>query len=190
MMHTLQDANNLTLFLVSNRGYDGRLFVAKIVRKARTPPVTVKHLRKRVEALAKASTHRAKFTAKGGTHLTLNDMSKPMEADVREKEVKEVEKEKEQCVKKADWMAKGKAALSRVDGDYPKLKANELVALLRWYGVPPAEVGKKEDNYLRWLEICGDDDPEDDSWTESDERAMAELMQKETTMADTALGCL
>ncbi len=87
-------------------------------------------------------------------------------------------------MKKADWTTKGKAALSRVNGDYPKLKANGLVALWRWYGVPPTEVGKKEDNYLRWLEISGDNELEDDSWKESDERAMAELREKEVKEAE------
>jgi len=71
-----------------------------------------------------------------------------------------------------------------------KLKANELVALLRWYSVPAAEVGKKEDNFLVWMEMCGDDEPADVSWLDSDERKLEELRTKETEMVDTALGRL
>ena len=190
VLRALQAANDLAVYMANDRGYDGNLFAAKLAEPERTRPVTVKHSQARVEALAKASTHGAKFTATGGFHLTSNDMFKSMEIAVREKEIKEAEKEKERRLKMVEWMVKGKAALARVDGDFRKLKANELVALLRWYSVPAAEVGKKEDNFLMWMEMCGDDEPADVSWLDSDERKLEELRTKETEMVDTALGRL
>ena len=50
--------------------------------------VTVRHSRERIELLAKASTHGAKFCATHGEHLTLDDMFKACEVRVMESEVK------------------------------------------------------------------------------------------------------
>ena len=128
---------------------------------------------------------------RAGTGLDGSQHERECSGDGRkDKEIKEAEKEKERRLKMVEWMVKGKAALARVDGDFRKLKANELVALLRWYSVPAAEVGKKEDNFLVWMEMCGDDEPADVSWLDSDERKLEELRTKETEMVDTALGRL
>ena len=53
--------------------------------------ITVKNSQARVEALAKAKTHGAKFTATGGGHVTSDDMFKSMEMGVRENDIKATE---------------------------------------------------------------------------------------------------
>ena len=54
-------------------------------------------------------------------------------------------------------------------------KGKELEALLCWYGVPPKELGKLEEHFERWMEICGWNTPVDDKWTFEDNELEALL---------------
>ena len=54
--------------------------IEKLPEKA---PTTVKHSQVRAEALEKAKTRGAKFTATGGENVTPNDMFKDMEMVMR-----------------------------------------------------------------------------------------------------------
>ena len=126
-------------------------------------------------ALVKAKTHGAKFTATQGGHVTTNDMFKSTEMDVREKEIKAMEKDKEVRSKLENFEGRATEALMRVGCDYVKLKGTELVDILRWHQIPSNEIGGVAANYKKWLELCGEDPPTYLKWSDIDEAQLAEL---------------
>ena len=98
-----------------------------------------------------------------------------MEMDSREEEIKAMEDDKKSRKKLTDVKEKVTEVLACVGSDFNRLKATELIDLLRWYQVPPNELGGKDANYNKWLEICGVDPPPYLKWTDVDEARLVEL---------------
>ena len=71
-MHELQDANDLAVFQLHQRGFYGSMISARIEKVPERAPITVKHSQARVEELEKSKTYGDKFTATGGGHVTSN----------------------------------------------------------------------------------------------------------------------
>ncbi len=80
-----------------------------------------------------------------------------------------------------EWEDKGHSALKRVGVEYTRLQAVELEALLRWHGVPLAEIGRK-------TAMSQSAEPQYAWRSAADEEALAELRTREIKMEDTALG--
>ena len=99
-----------------------------------------------------------------------------------------MEDDKKARKKLTDVEEKATEALARVGSDFERLKATELTDLLRWYQVPPNELGGKDANYNKWLEICGVVPPSYLKWTDVDEAQLVELKKREINIYDTALG--
>jgi hypothetical protein len=110
------------------------------------------------------------------------------EMDVREKEIKAMEKDKEVRSKLEKFEGRATEALMRVGCDYVKLKGTELVDILRWHQIPSNEIGGVAANYKKWLELCGEDPPTYLKWSDIDEAQLAELRKREIDISDTALG--
>jgi len=169
--------------------------------------VTVRHSRERIELLAKASTHGAKFCATHGEHLTSDDMFKACEVPVREAEIKLLVQDKEQ---RLQWQKNEEEAKQVLVFGYKALAnylSPELAKLLAWYQVPANKMGNKHKSFRRWKAILEAEAAgrvagpfEDDAnnvtyqppvytkWTPADEAALEESKNREIDIGDTALG--
>ena len=127
LMRDLQDDNDLAVFKLNQEGFIGITFSVKIEKVPKEPPITQKNSQERILALAKVKTHGAKFIATRGGHVTSNDMFKSMEMDVRENEIKDMEKDKEARKKLEKFEKRVSEALICVGCDYEQLKGTELV---------------------------------------------------------------
>ena len=97
-MMEVQDANDLSVYTLTGAGYCGDILTAKLKETTTKEPITERNSQARIELLAKASTHGAKFTAAGGFHITSDDMLKSLKISIREKEIAEMEKDNRTCV--------------------------------------------------------------------------------------------
>ena len=111
-MMDVQDANNLAVYTLTGAGYCGDTIKANLKETTKKEPITELNSQARIEILAKASTHGAKFTATGGFHITSDDMFKSLEISIREKEIAEMEKDKRTRVEKEKFETDGQAALA------------------------------------------------------------------------------
>ena len=96
-----------------------------------TEPITVNHYEAQVEELANAKTHKYKFTAAGGGHVTTYDMFKTMDMYSKEKEIKYMEDDKKSCKKLTEVKEKATEVLDGMGSDFDQLRATELTDLLR-----------------------------------------------------------
>lgn len=197
LMQSLQDGNHSACDLLTRRGYAGdklRVFVKKVPKKkAVTKPNTLE----RQKLLAKASTHGEKFTATGGSHLTSDDMFCAMEIPVWEKEIKDMEKDKEDRVSMKNAKDDARKILigSAKGAGVPRqgtFSGAELDTLLKWYQVPAKDVPNKPKKVEKWVEILDKllEPPVFEEWTDHDEALLEELKTKELEIGDTALGRL
>ena len=168
--------------------------------------VTVRHSRERIQLLAKASTHGAKFCATHGEHLTSDDMFKACEVPVMEAEVKRMVQMKELRLlwQKNEEEAKQRLVIGKALANY---LAPELGTLLTWYQVPATKMGNKPERVRRWKAILEAEAAgrvagpfEDDEnhitysppvymkWTPGDEAALEEFKNRQIDIGDTALG--
>ena len=99
-MMEVQDANDLAVYNLTGSGYCGDILKAKLKETTTKEPIAELNSQSRIELLAKASTHCAKFTATGGFHITSDDMFKSLDISIREKEIAEMEKDKRTRVEK------------------------------------------------------------------------------------------
>ena len=108
----VQDANDLAVYNLTVAGYCGDILKAKLKETTTKEPITERNSQARIELLAKASTHGAKFTATGCFHITSDDMFKSLEISIREKEISEMEKDKRTRMEKEKFETDGRAALA------------------------------------------------------------------------------
>ena len=189
LMRDFQDANDLAVFKLSQQGLGGSMLSVRVEKVPETEPITVKHSRDWVKALANLKTHRAKFTATGVGNVTTNEMFKSMEMDSIEKGIKSMEDGKKSRKNLAYVEDKAMEALACVGSDFDQLKATKLTDLLRWYQVPPNKLGGKDSNYNKWLKIYGVDPPPYLKWTNVNEYQRVELKKREINISNKALGC-
>ena len=96
LMRDLQHANDLAVYQLDHRAYDGSVWAAELEEVPEDDaPVTVKHSAARVNVLASRTTTSGKFAVTGGYHLTSNDIFKSMEVEARKRTVAQLEKQKE-----------------------------------------------------------------------------------------------
>ena len=196
LMRDLQRANDLAVHSLKNKGYDGGVFAAEIERvPENNEPITKKHTTDRMNVLAKRTTTMGKYAVTGGCHLNSNDIFKAVELESRAAEIRKRDRDKKACVAYADLERSAKAGLARVDGNWAKLKAPELIDLLKWHGFSNQALGKKPQNYAAWLCICAEGNqmnPPEESrlapWTEEDEKSFNDFKSAEIDIKDTALG--
>ena len=98
-----------------------------------------------------------------------------------------MEDDKKARKKLTDVEEKATEALARVGSDFERLKATELTDLLRWYQVPLNELGGKDANCNKWLDICGVDPPPYLKCTDAGEAQLVELKKREINIYDTVL---
>ena len=90
--------------------------------------------------MSRSSTHGKKFSATGGTHLTLDDVLIGAEYSFCEKDKECLTKEKARCMKLGLVEAKGKLVLETKGDDITKYSVPDLDALLAWYQVPKKQM--------------------------------------------------
>ena len=88
VMQELNGANATPTFTLSIRSYKSDLLSARCIKETLVWPITKAHSLERMELLAEASTHGAKFFATGGGHATSDDFFKSFEIPVWESEIK------------------------------------------------------------------------------------------------------
>ena len=152
LMIALQQANDLASQTLTMWGYDGDILKVEVRMMKERKLVTVRHSRERIELLAKASTHGAKFCATHGEHLTSDDMFKACEVPVMEAEVKRMVQMKELRLlwQKNEEEAKQLLVVGKALANY---LAPELGTLLTWYQVPATKMGNKPERVRRWKAI-------------------------------------
>ena len=194
IMQEVQDANDLTVYQLTGMGYVGSKFKATLIPTKTTRPITQPHSQERIELLAAANTHGAKFTATGGSHLTTDDFFKSIEIPKRKKEIKELEKEKEDRLLRQTNEQEGRAVMAL---EIPLASAREwhvlmLNKVLLWYGRTPKELSdmRKEAKLalVRGIVENATPPPAYEKWLRADEERLAELKLLKIEMGDTAVG--
>ena len=82
VMRELNDANDAATFTLSMRSYRSDLLSARCIKETLVRTIAKAHSLDRLELLAKASTHGAKFFATGGGHATSDDFFKSVKIPV------------------------------------------------------------------------------------------------------------
>ena len=95
----------------------------------------------------------------GGRHVTSNEVFKVMEMSTREKDIKDMEDDKEACKKLMEVKERSIKVLVCVGSQYKGLKAADLFNILCWHQSPPNEIGGKKANYEKKEEIFGIEPP-------------------------------
>ena len=94
-MRDLQHANDLAAHALDAKGYDGSQLQTEIEAVPEsTGPVTMKHLRARVNVLATCTTTNGKFAVTGGSHLNTNDIFKSVKVEALQDQIKKLHQEK------------------------------------------------------------------------------------------------
>jgi hypothetical protein len=192
LMQKLNEANDLSCFLLTQQGYRGDLLAVQCVRKDVAPRITVPHTLERWELLSGSGSHGTRFHATGGSHCTTDDFFKSCEIPVWDAQIKVLEDKKDECARLVKIETEGKAVmdLGKAIGD---LNAANLEALLHWYTLEPkAKMGLKPEKVRKWTKIVEDNTPPPvfDKWMDGDEAELQRWKKKDIKMGDTALGRL
>ena len=95
---SIQSANDLATHALTEGGYDGSLLKTKIVQRRQNERLTEPQSQERIDSLAQASTHGAKFLATGGSHLMADDFFIAHRKNEAKKEAVELSKVKKRKV--------------------------------------------------------------------------------------------
>lgn len=186
-MTQLQMANDLAVYQLKERGYNGDVFALKLKVVKKQQSITVPHSKESIPALAANASHGHRFTCTGGSHLTSDDMFKAMVVPERQRQIKAPESVKEIRVKLLRVEAAGQAvAADNIPID--ELKVGQLEALLDWYKVDRKAMKKKDEKKAKWAEIRSQPPPLFERWTDDEGSNLVELRKMKIEMKDTALG--
>jgi hypothetical protein len=170
-------------------GYNGSLLLAKVDRKSRATdeqPLTRPAIGERATALAGAVTHGQQFKVTGGHHLTSNDFLIADALVNLEKEQKALTLERKTRLKQRQQYENALPLLEKPENS---LLAKDLDVLLRYkLGELPGNLKTKADKLRRWQELKDQPIVMLEPWTNDDEERYNRLMEKQITLADTALG--
>jgi len=170
-------------------GYDGSLLLAKVDRKVRATdeqPITRSAIGERAAALAGAVTHGQQFKVTGGHHLTSNDFLMADALVNLEKEQKALTLERKARLKQQQQYENALPLLERPE---ISLLVKDLDVLLRYkLGELPGNLKTKAEKLSRWREVKEQPSILLEPWTDIDEERYNRLMEKQITLADTALG--
>ncbi len=152
--------------------------------------VTVPHLKKCMEVLAKASTHGAIFAVTGGDHFTSDDMFKVAKLTTKKSSIEQLNNwknkkervvgiERELIVRKILEQGKEIKALTTI----------ELMALLKWHIVAKRGDGKVSERREMRMKILeeGKVAPSFRDWSVEEETALAKLEAEPVSIKDTVL---
>ncbi len=171
-------------------GYDGGLLRAQVDRKSRVvleqQPLTRPGTIERATALAGAVTHGQQFKVTGGHHLTSNDFFIADALGSLEKEQKALTAERKARQKQQQQYEN---ALPLLEKPEISLLSKDLDILLRFkLGELPGNLKTKAEKLRRWQEVKDQQSLALEPWTAEDEERYQTLMEKQITLADTALG--
>jgi hypothetical protein len=144
----LQNAYDLTTFLLTRGGFNGDLLKARLKAIDEPTVLTRLHTKERVDLLAKATTHGTKWMATGGSHLMTEDFFKSVKVPRRENKIKAMEMNKLSERIKGDQLRRDAEVIlvARRDAlankQYSVLNAVKLETLLKWHNVPKAHKEK------------------------------------------------
>jgi hypothetical protein len=172
-------------------GYDGSLLRAQVDRKLRVAveqqqPLTRPGTIERATALAGAVTHGQQFKVTGGHHLTSNDFFIADALGSLEKEQKALTAERRARQKQQQQYDNDLPLLEKPENS---LLSKDLDVLLRYkLGELPGNLKTKAEKLRRWQEVKDQPSITLQPWTNDDEERYNRLMEKQITLADTALG--
>jgi len=190
----LEQKNIMACGFLDIFGYDGSLLLAKVERNSRDAaeeqleqhPLTRPAVSQRATALAHAVTHGQQFKVTGGHHLTSNDFLIAEAIGSLEKEQKAMTIERKTRQKQQLQYENALPLFEKLDN---ALLSKDLDVLLRYkLGELPGNLKTKAEKLRRWQELKDQPNPVPEPWTDEDEKRYKELMEKEITLADTALG--
>jgi hypothetical protein len=192
----IQTANDLATHALNDMGYDGKLLRVMVERDQQdSVPLTLPHSKERIDQLRKATTNSSKFLATQGDHLTNNDHFIAAQANIMDRNVKELLKVKKQRMKAMETRKAARAVMEKWEDellnlDCQKLTVADMECLLRWYGAWRGEKMSKSEKVSRLvgvLETKGDP-PTIEEWTAEDEECLQRLQNNNITLDDTAVG--
>jgi hypothetical protein len=171
-------------------GYNGSLLLAKVDRNSRAtaeqPLTRPAIIGERAAALVGAVTHGQQFKVTGGHHLTSNDFLMADALANLEKEQKALTAERKARLKQQQPYENALPLLEKPENS---LLSKDLDVLLRYkLGELPGNLKTKADKLSRWREVKEQPSIMLAPWTDNDEERYNRLMEKQITLADTALG--
>ena len=194
LMHEIQDANDLGVYQLTQMGYVAINLRAKLIPTKTVEPITQPHTQERIELLAAAHTHGAKFTATGGSHLTTDDFFKSIEIPKRKKEIREMETDKENRILKAKIEEEAREVLAlAIPLESPRVwHVPMLNKILLWHGNAAKDLSKmgKEAKFalVRGIIENNTAPPAYEKWAPADEERLLDLKKMKIEMGDTAVG--
>ena len=97
LMKKLNEANNLSTFDLAVSGYQGRLLKDQREKAAELLPITMTHMKERIELLGKPSSYGQKLFTRRGTHVTEDDFFCTSEVPVSDAKIRVMEVRKTEC---------------------------------------------------------------------------------------------
>ena len=192
VMRELNRANAVATFTLTMRSYRGDLLSARCIEEEMARPITEAHSLERLELLAKASSHGAKFFATGGGHATTDDFFRAIEIPVWNAAIKVLVDRKADLALAEKIEQEGQAIL-RLEKPVSQLRDPELATLLLWFTKESKGAqGLKTAKLAKWSAIvaAGTPAPATDKWTLENEAELERLRRKDIKMGDTAYGRL
>ena len=186
----LEARNSFSCSFLNAYNYNGELLRATIERRTREAveqQLTRPNTYERVVALAEASSHGQQFKVTGGHHLTSNDFFLAAEHNKLQAERKTLTAERKARQKQQQQFENAAPLINKPEKD---LLVKDLDALLRFkLGELPGHLKTKAEKLARWRQVKDiNGDATLNPWTEEDEANYAELMEKQISIEDTALG--
>ena len=133
----IQDSNDTTCALLTVRGFGGSNLRVELKRNLLTPGTVIQpDSKERIEALANAKSHGARFLITGGRHMCTEDTFKALELKACREKRDTKKKEKAACVAAGKIEEEALAILEIEDANTTKKFTRlELHTLLSFYGV-------------------------------------------------------
>ncbi len=172
-------------------GNNGSLLLAQVDRKSRVAleqqqPLTRPETIERAMALAGAVTHGQQFKVTGEHHLTSNDFMIAEALGNLEKEQKAMASERRARQKQQQQFESARPLLEKPEHT---LLSKDLDILLRYkLGELPGNLKTKSDKMQRWQQVKDQQVVALEPWTDENEQQYIDLMEKQITLEDTALG--
>ncbi len=194
---SIQSANDLAMHAFEG-GYNGSLLKTKIVQRRQNERLTEPQSQERIDSLAQASTHGAKFLATGGSHLMADDFfiaHRKNEAKKEAVELSKVKKRKVHAMKihqmAMDIMQKRSNKIELLQ--FNRLTLLEIETLLRWHDSWSGTISKasKAQKSQKLVEIfhSSQSRPSAEEWTAEEEETLQKLQDTNSIqLSDTAVG--
>jgi hypothetical protein len=189
----LEHQNYMACSFLNVYGYNGHLLLARIDRNVTAKEFTEQqpltrpiNASEKAKALAAAVTHGQQFKVTGGHHLTSDDFMIAEALGNLEKEQKAMASERRARQKQQQQFESARPLLEKPEHT---LLSKDLDILLRYkLGELPGNLKTKSDKMQRWQQVKDQQVVALEPWTDENEQQYIDLMEKQITLEDTALG--